>query len=105
MKWDAARHTTGGNWGAGPSLAERVDAEVSVGGKPVKVYALGQNGERGAAVPTETRDGRTVIKLGAAKTLWFEVLLPRWAPHAVADPCDVLAYAAGALIFQRWLNK
>jgi hypothetical protein len=46
-----------------------------------------------------------VLAASAFVALWFEVLLPRWAPHAVADPWDVLAYAAGALIFQRWLNK
>lgn len=46
-----------------------------------------------------------VLAAWAAVALWFEVLLPRWAPHAVADAWDVLAYGIGALIFHRWLNK
>ena len=46
-----------------------------------------------------------VLAAWAAVALWFEVLLPRWAPHAVADAWDVLAYGVGALIFQRWLNR
>jgi hypothetical protein len=36
---------------------------------------------------------------------WFELLLPRLRPGATADPLDVLAYALGALLFARWLNR
>lgn len=49
--------------------------------------------------------GLWVLAAWAGVALWFEGVLPRWSPQAVADPWDVLAYAAGALIFQRWLNK
>ena len=55
---------------------------------------------RGATLP-----GTWVLAAWAGVALWFEGLLPRWSAQAVADPWDVLAYAAGALIFQRWLNK
>jgi hypothetical protein len=45
--------------------------------------------------------------LGAwlAVSIWFEGLLPRWSPHAVADPVDVLAYGLGAWLFHHWLNR
>ncbi|MDB5269772.1 MAG: hypothetical protein JWP58_2812 [Hymenobacter sp.] len=49
--------------------------------------------------------GRWVLAAWASVALWFEALLPRWSAQAVADPWDVLAYAAGALAFHRWLNK
>lgn len=38
-------------------------------------------------------------------SVWFEGILPLFAPHAVADPLDVLAYALGTLAFRRWLNR
>lgn len=38
-------------------------------------------------------------------SVWFEALLPRFSPHAIADPFDVLAYALGTLAFRRWLNR
>lgn len=38
-------------------------------------------------------------------SVWFEVLLPRWSPRAVADPLDVLAYALGTVAFHYWLNQ
>lgn len=49
--------------------------------------------------------GRWVLAARAVVALWFEGLLPRGSATAVADPFDVLAYAVGACIFQRWLNK
>ena len=52
-----------------------------------------------------TLPGAWVLAAWATMALWFEVLLPRWSARAVADPVDVLAYAAGALLFQRWLNR
>ncbi|MBO2012421.1 hypothetical protein [Hymenobacter negativus] len=52
-----------------------------------------------------TLPGSWVLAAWAVVALWFEGLLPRWSATAVADPFDVLAYAAGALLFQRWLNK
>ncbi|HEX8329226.1 MAG TPA: magnesium citrate secondary transporter [Hymenobacter sp.] len=52
-----------------------------------------------------TLPGTWVLAAWAGVALWFEALLPRWSATASADPADVLAYAAGALIFQRWLNK
>ncbi|SHJ26006.1 hypothetical protein SAMN02745146_2653 [Hymenobacter daecheongensis DSM 21074] len=36
---------------------------------------------------------------------WFELLLPHLRPSATADPLDGLAYAAGGLLFWRWLNR
>ncbi|WP_162550072.1 hypothetical protein [Hymenobacter nivis] len=38
-------------------------------------------------------------------SVWFEGLLPLWSARAVADPLDVLAYAAGTLGFHYWLNR
>ncbi|MBU6120571.1 hypothetical protein [Hymenobacter siberiensis] len=55
---------------------------------------------RGATLP-----GTWVLAAWAGVALWFEGLLPLWSAQAVADPADVLAYAAGALIFQLWMNK
>ena len=52
-----------------------------------------------------TLPGSWVLAAWAGVALWFEAVLPRWSAQAVADPWDVLAYAAGALAFQRWLNK
>jgi hypothetical protein len=52
-----------------------------------------------------TLPGSWVLAAWATVALWFEGLLPLWSAQAVADPWDVLAYAAGALAFHRWLNK
>ncbi|MFC6222889.1 magnesium citrate secondary transporter [Hymenobacter artigasi] len=52
-----------------------------------------------------TLPGTWVLAAWAGVALWFEGLLPLWSAQAVADPWDVLAYAAGALIFQLWMNK
>ncbi|MBF9141719.1 hypothetical protein [Hymenobacter properus] len=52
-----------------------------------------------------TLPGTWVLAAWAGVALWFEALLPRWSARAVADPWDVLAYAAGAIVFHRWLNK
>jgi hypothetical protein len=38
-------------------------------------------------------------------SLLFEILLPRWSDHYVADPWDVLAYGIGAAFFYRFINK
>jgi hypothetical protein len=52
-----------------------------------------------------TLPGTWVLAAWGIVSLWFEVLLPRWSAQAVADSWDVLAYAVGALVFHRWLNK
>jgi hypothetical protein len=46
-----------------------------------------------------------IISAWLVTAVWFELLLPRWQPAATADPLDVLAYAVGAGIFGRWLNR
>ncbi len=41
-----------------------------------------------------------------ATAVWFEGVLPLLHPaQATADWRDVLAYAAGGLVFGRWLNR
>ena len=40
-----------------------------------------------------------------AYSAYFEGLLPRLTPHAVADPRDVAAYFAGWLLFELLLNR
>lgn len=34
----------------------------------------------------------------------YEWLLPRWLPHMVADPRDILAYSAGGLALWVWYS-
>jgi hypothetical protein len=46
-----------------------------------------------------------VVAAWLAVSVWFEGLLPLWSVQATADPLDVVAYALGGLIFQRWLNR
>ena len=38
-------------------------------------------------------------------SVFFEGLLPYCSATAVADPLDVVAYAAGTVVFRRWLNR
>ncbi|MEJ8802558.1 hypothetical protein [Pontibacter sp. H249] len=38
-------------------------------------------------------------------SLMFEVILPLFAARYTADPWDVIAYAAGALLFQLSINR
>lgn len=38
-------------------------------------------------------------------SLLFEVAGPRWVGHVTADPLDIAAYAAGALIAWSWWNR
>jgi hypothetical protein len=38
-------------------------------------------------------------------SVWFEAVLPHYSTRATADPLDVLAYAAGTLVFAQWLNR
>ena len=35
----------------------------------------------------------------------FEGLFPLMSPRFTADPIDILCYAAGALLFSKWMNK
>lgn len=37
-------------------------------------------------------------------SVWFEAILPHFDARATPDPLDVVAYAAGGVVFWRWLN-
>ena len=70
------RVTLGDRWGDEPSLCEGISAEITLPAPQgrVRFYPLDATGNRRAAVPTNDRNGRTVITLDPShQTLWYEV--------------------------------
>lgn len=50
--------------------------------------------------------GFWVLSTFLLSAVWFEVVVPGLRTYpATADPLDVGAYAAGGLVFWRWLNR
>lgn len=46
-----------------------------------------------------------IVATWAVLAVWFEGVLPLFTAEATADWLDVLAYAAGGVVFGRWLNR
>ncbi len=58
IKWNATRTSTGGDWGHGPTIAERVPATITLAGMAGrKVYALAPDGTRTRQVKTKSAAG------------------------------------------------
>ena len=56
--------------------------------------------------PALVLPGSWVILAWAVISTWFEVVAPRWWPaRYTADWVDVLAYAAGSLLFSLYINQ
>ena len=78
MTWDHDR-TAVLNYGYAPVVCERVLADVELRGtKHVRVFALGPDGRRGAAVPVLRDNGVLSFRLDPSlATLWYEAVSPR----------------------------
>ncbi len=53
-------------------------------------------------------DPPTVVEVAWHLGIWailFEFAGPRWMPHTVADPLDIVAYIAGAAVACLWWNR
>jgi len=76
MGWNAARTTVGDRWGQGPTMVERVPAQVSLvvtGGRTV--YALAPDGTRARKIEAREQDGRLTFTVGGAdQTIYYEVV-------------------------------
>ena len=55
--------------------------------------------------PSFVLPGTWIFSTWLAMAVGFELLLPAWRPTATPDPLDAVAYASGALIFWRWMNR
>ncbi len=73
MKWDATRHTIGTHWGEPPVYVEVVNATLSIPGDWKHATALDPSGKPTGKDLAESNGDRTLIHLGAAPALWYEV--------------------------------
>jgi hypothetical protein len=70
------RVTYGNRWGEEPVMCEGIPADVTLPAEAARValYPLDERGDRRGAVPTESREGKAVLRLGPEhKTVWYEV--------------------------------
>ena len=77
MKWNADRTSVSDQWGTGPTLVNRVSANVKLRSNlaaSLKVYELDGTGKRTKEVPTTISGGRLEFEIGEGqKTIWFEI--------------------------------
>lgn len=74
MDWNEARTSVSDRWGEGPTVAERVPADIALKvGKGYTVYALSPTGKRLGRVRSLQNLGTIRFSTAAANTMWFEV--------------------------------
>lgn len=77
MNWNEARTSVSDQWGNGPTLAERVPAEIALKvGKGYTVYALTPTGKRAAKLKTTQTGNLVRFSTANTKTMWFEAVKP-----------------------------
>ena len=76
MGWNAARTSVGDRWGHGPTIVERVPAEVSLAlTSGHSVYSLAPDGTRVRKIAAAEKDGRLMFAVGEAdRTVHYEIV-------------------------------
>ncbi len=78
MIWNSDRTSVGGNWGHGPTIAERIPASLSLAcSGPRRVFALVPDGTRARQVASTYADGRLSFRDSAGDaTIDYEIVAP-----------------------------
>ncbi len=73
MGWTADRHSVGNKWGNAPVQIETVAATISLSGRWKHAVALDPDGKPTGKELAEIQGDRTLIRLGIAPALAYEV--------------------------------